>query len=262
MTARSRGRLAGLLLLLGTLAAAAPATAETLIAEVSTRRVAIASNFSGTDLTVYGSVERDAMTVSRARGYDIVVMLVGPRTTVVTRRKDRVLGLWINRDWRTFDAPAFYALASTRPVAELATEAQLDAHQIGIDHLILPEGVPGGVEVLAGAAEFREAFLERRKAAGLYAEYPGAVKLLGPHLFSATLPIPAEVPVGHYRARIMVLSDGSPVAEHVSDVEVTKIGFEQSVTDLATHRGVVYGLASVFIALFTGWLGGVLFRRD
>ena len=259
MIARPRPPLLGLLaLLLG----AVPAAAETLIAEVSTRRVAIASNFTGTDLTIYGTVERDAASVSRVGGYDIAVMLVGPRRTMVTRRKDRVLGVWINRDWRTYDAPSFYSVATTRPIADLAPEAQLDAHQIGIDHLILPEGVPGGVEVLAGAAEFRDAFFDRQRKAGLYTEYPGSVRRLGAGLFTTTLPIPAEVPVGRYEARVVVLADGSPVAEHVSPIEVSKIGFEQKTADLAAHGSILYGLVSVLIALVTGWLGGVLFRRD
>ncbi len=248
-----------LALLLG---AAAPAAAETLIAAVSTHRVAVTSNFAGTDLTIYGTVERDATTVSRASGYDIAVMLVGPRRTVVTRRKDRVLGLWVNREWRTYDAPSFYAVATTRPIDDLATPKVLDDQQIGVGNLILPEGVPGGVEIMAGAPEFRDAFLAQQRKAGLYAEYPSEVKFLGPHLFTATLPIPAEVPVGRYTARVVLLSDGSPVAEHVSVVEVSKSGFEQQVFDLATQRGVIYGLISVAIALLTGWLGGVLFRRD
>lgn len=259
----SRFRPAALFLAaLGLAGAALPAAAEKLIAEVSTRRVAIASNFSGTDLTVYGAIERDGVTVSRAAGYDIAVMLVGPRRTLVTRRKDRVLGVWVNRDWRTYDAPSFYALATTRPLADLAPPQVLDAQQIGMDNLILPEGIPGGVEVLAGAAEFREAFLAQQRKAGHYVEYPSTVKFLGSQLFSVTLPIPAEVPVGRYTARVVLLSDGSPVAEHVSTVDIAKIGFEQQVTDLAANRGVVYGLVSVLIALTTGWLGGVLFRRD
>jgi uncharacterized protein (TIGR02186 family) len=251
-------------LVLAAILALAPlsARAETLYADISTHRVAISSNFSGTDLTVFGTIERDAGTVSRASGYDVAVMLIGPRRTVVTRRKDRTLGVWVNRDWRTYDAPSFYAVATTRPIAELATDEQLDAQQIGIDHLILPEGVPGGVEVMAGAAEFSNAFSGLERKAGLYAEYPGTVKRLGPQLFSATLPIPAEVPVGRYTTKVVILADGSPVAEHRSELEVTKIGFEQAVTDLAAHRSVVYGIASVLIALMTGWLGGVLFSRD
>ena len=241
---------------------ALPAAAETLIAAVSAHRVAITSNFAGTDLTIYGSVERDGLTVSRASGYDIAVMLVGPRRTVVTRRKDRVLGLWINRDWRTYDAPSFYSVATTRPIETIATPQVLDAHQIGLANLILPEGVPGGVEVMAGAAEFRDAFLALQKKSGHYTEYPSAVKLLGPHLFTVTLPIPADVPVGRYAARVVLISDGAPLAEHVSEVEVSKSGFEQQVADLASQRSIVYGLISVLIALTTGWLGGVLFRRD
>lgn len=244
------------------LAAVVPAAAETLIAAVSSHHVAVTSNFSGTDLTVYGSVERDGFTVSRASGYDIAVMLIGPRRTVVTRRKDRVAGLWVNRDWRTYDAPSFYAVATTRPIVETAPPRVLDAQQIGMENLILPEGIPGGVEILAGAAEFRDAFLAQQRKAGLYAEYPSSVKFLGPHLFAVSLPIPAEVPVGHYTVRVVLLSDGSPVAEHASQIEVAKTGFEQQVFDLATQRGVVYGLLSVLIALTTGWLGGVLFRRD
>lgn len=242
--------------------AARPAAAETLIAATSTTQVAITSNFSGTELTVYGSVERDTTTVSRAGRYDIAVMLVGPRHAVVTRRKDRVLGLWVNRQSRVYDAPSFYTVATTRPIADLATPAQLATHQIGIDQLLLPETVPGGVEVSADAPGFRAAFLDLQRKAGLYSEYPSAVRLLGPHLFSVTLPIPAEVPVGHYIARVLLLADGSPLAEHVSDVVVSKTGFEAQVADLAAHHGVIYGLAAVLIALFTGWIGGVMFRRD
>jgi uncharacterized protein (TIGR02186 family) len=225
-------------------------------------RVAITSNFNGTDITVYGSVERDATTVSRAAGYDIAVTLTGPRRTVVTRRKDRVVGLWINRASRAYDAPSFYAVATTRPIAELAPEPVLDAHQIGVDNLILPEVIPGGVEVMVGSPEFRSAFLAQQRKAGVYAEYPQTVRLLGPHLFSTTLPIPAEVPVGRYVLKVVLLSDGSPVAEHASEIDVAKTGFEQQVFDLATQRGMIYGLISVLIALMTGWLGGVLFRRD
>lgn len=253
----ARPILVGLLLL-----AALPARAETLISAVSPDRVSITSNFAGTELTVYGSVERDAATVSRASGYDVAIMLIGPRRTVVTRRKDRVVGLWINRASRSFDAPSFYALATTRSLADLATPVQLGRQQIGIDHLILPEGGPGGTEAVPAGDEFRTAFLDHQRRAGLYAEYPSAVKWLGTHLFSVTLPIPAEVPVGRYVARVLLISDGNPLAEHLSDVDVSKSGFEQKVADAAQHRSIVYGLASVLIALFTGWLGGALFRRD
>lgn len=257
-------RLAMLLAFAGSLALAASssARAETLVFEPSTRRVEINSNFAGTTLTVYGTVERDAATVGRGGGYDVAVILVGPVRSVVTRRKDRLAGIWINRDSRTYQVPSFYAVATTRPIADMATPAALKVAQVGIDSLILPETVPGGVEVLAGTVSFRDAYLRLQRRGGLYSEYPGGVRKLGQNLWAATLPIPAEVPVGLYKVRTVLFGDGNELADQVSEVEVVKTGFEQQVADLAAHGSAIYGLLSVVVALLTGWLGGVLFRRD
>ncbi len=244
------------------LLAAQPARAERLVFEPSSKSVEINSNFSGTAITVYGTVERDAGTVGRGGEYEIAILLIGPERAVVTRRKDRVAGIWVNRDARTYHAPSFYAVATTRPIAEMASPAVLKTAQVGLDALILPEIVPGGVEVLAGTVSFRDAYLRLRRREGLYAEYPSAVRRLGQNLWSVTLPIPAEVPVGDYKVRTVLFADGAPLAEHISDFRVVKTGFEQEVADLAAHRSVIYGLISVIVSLFTGWLGGVLFRRD
>ena len=247
---------------LGLLAATETAWAETLVFAPSSERVEITSNFAGTTLTVFGTIERDAQSVGRARGWDLAVMLEGPRRAQVARRKDRLLGVWVNRDARTYEAPRFYAVATTRPIAEMASPAVRQASQVGIDALILPETVPGGVEILAGTTSFRDAFLRLQRRSGLYAEYPGGVRRLGLDLYAVTLPIPAEVPVGSYRARVVLFSDGAPLAEQSSSVEIVKTGFEQQVADLAARWPAVYGLISVGIALLTGWLGGLLFRRD
>jgi len=84
------------------LALASPARAERLITTLSTSRVLISSNFTGADVVLFGSVERDAQTVARRGVYDIVVTVTGPRETVVTYRKERVFGVWVNADSRTF----------------------------------------------------------------------------------------------------------------------------------------------------------------
>jgi uncharacterized protein (TIGR02186 family) len=75
------------------LLAATPACAERLISALSTSRVLIASNFTGADVVLFGSVERDAQTVARRGGYDIVVTVTGPRENVVTFRKQRVAAI-------------------------------------------------------------------------------------------------------------------------------------------------------------------------
>jgi uncharacterized protein (TIGR02186 family) len=86
-------------LTLGCLALAAaftalPARAEKLIVSVSNHRVTVTPNYSGEELVLFGSVEKDANTPA-GRTYDLVVTVAGPRADMVTRRKERKFGIWI-----------------------------------------------------------------------------------------------------------------------------------------------------------------------
>lgn len=243
--------------------ALAPARAETLVAAASTSVVKIASNFSGTDITVFGTIERDRATISRAEEYRLAVLVLGPQETVITRRKERRFGIWVNREQRSYlDVPSFYAALTTGPIAGLATAETLKRYQVGLDNLILPEGVAGSGDGPPGDADFRAGFLRLKLRSGLYQELPGTVAFLTPNLFRATVPIPANVPVGRYHVRIVLFQEGVPLAEHTSDLVVSKTGFEQVMYDLASSAPLLYGLGTVLVALLTGWLAGVIFRRD
>ena len=69
------------------LAAQSPAAAERLVISLSTHRVLINQNFTGTELTLFGTVETDAASVGRTGGYAIVATVTGPRESAVTWRK-------------------------------------------------------------------------------------------------------------------------------------------------------------------------------
>ena len=44
--------------------------------------------------------------------------------------------------------------------------------------------------------------------------------------------------------------------------EIVKVGFEQFVATTATQHGFVYGLITAFMALMTGWMASIVFRKD
>jgi uncharacterized protein (TIGR02186 family) len=44
--------------------------------------------------------------------------------------------------------------------------------------------------------------------------------------------------------------------------EIVKVGFEQFVVDAAREHGLLYGLATALMAILTGWIASVVFRRD
>ena len=52
------------------------------------------------------------------------------------------------------------------------------------------------------------------------------------------------------------------VARTNSALEVTKAGFEQYVADAARDHGLLYGFATTLMALLTGWIASVVFKKD
>jgi uncharacterized protein (TIGR02186 family) len=244
-------------------AAATGVRAERLVTSLSNYRVLITSNFTGTDLVLFGSVERDAATVARRGGYDIVATVTGPRQGVVTRRKQRVLGIWVNIESRTFiDAPTYLAVRANRPLAEIASPEMRDKFQVGLDALALSELASTKVAEAAQNDPFRTAFIRLKTNEGLFRERDTAITFLTPNLFRATIPIPANVPIGTYEIDVKLFSDGVIIARDSSAFEIVKVGFEQFVATAAHDHGALYGVATAGMALLIGFFASVVFRRD
>ena len=81
---------------------ARPAAAERLVVSLSNHRVAVTSSFVGEDLVLFGTIEPDQPRTALRPSYNLVVTVTGPRETLRTRRKERVLGIWVNVDSREF----------------------------------------------------------------------------------------------------------------------------------------------------------------
>src|SRR6201993_1467144 len=110
------------LALLAACTVAAPARAERLIVSVSNHRVTVTPNYSGEELVLFGSVEKDAATPPSRTNYDLVVTVIGPRADMVTRRKERKFGIWINTDYREFlQVPSYLSVFSNRPLDAIAS---------------------------------------------------------------------------------------------------------------------------------------------
>ncbi|MCX5478407.1 TIGR02186 family protein [Kaistia geumhonensis] len=239
---------------------ALPARAERLVVAASTDHVRISSSFTGTSLAVFGAIEAEEGSAERAP-YEVVVVVRGPDETLVTRRKDRVAGIWLNRASRVFaDMPSFYAVSASRPLDEIADTATLRRYEIGLDHLDFGPADRG--DDSPEEAAFRAAFVRLKEDAGLYRQTPFGVTFPGVAVFQSSIELPANVPVGTYRVSVFLFRDGAMLTTNGADFSIAKSGFEQFTFTLANTNGLVYGLICVMLALLTGWLAGVLFRRD
>ena len=250
------------LALVGLLVAVGAARAERLIVSLSNHHVMITSNYTGVDLVLFGSVERDAAAAGRRSPYDIVATITGPRQPLRTRRKQRVLGIWVNTASRTFvDPPSYLAVLSSHPLEAITGAENARRLQLGIANVPLPELINNDIGEVSNDP-FRAALVRLMQERGLYGEQPNAVTFLTPMLFRAAFSLPAQVPIGSYNVDVKLFADGNLIAHTDSAFEIVKVGFEQFVVAAAYEHGLLYGLATAVMALITGWIASVVFRRD
>ncbi|WP_292898828.1 MULTISPECIES: TIGR02186 family protein [unclassified Nitratireductor] len=228
---------------------------------LSTDQVSITSDFSGAELTIFGALDNADPLIARQGRYDVIVVLEGPPRPVTVRKKTRVAGMWINTESVIFrDVPASYSMALTRAPQDITAPDGYRQLALGADNLHLQpldaDGDPKTIE------EFTRALRERKEAEGLYSTRPGAVRFLSQSLFRASLRLAPNVAVGTHRARAFLFRNGMFLRETSAQLTIRKAGLEQRLYQFAHQNSMLYGILSVLIAIVTGWLGRLFFRKD
>lgn len=244
-------------------APAAPLPPEIIEADVSARSVAVTANFKGSEVVVFGAVDNSRQLSPEAGTYDVVVAVEGSSAPAVVRRKSNVAGLWINTAAAAFDrAPSYYAVASTRPLDEIAEADVLAKFGIGIGNLQLTAS-PDTISS-TNASELRDyqAALRRLKVKeGLYTHDDYGVTFSGRSLFRSTLALPANVPVGQLVARVYLFREGVMLNRFTTRVGLERTGIERFIFESARSTSWLYGIFTVFLAVMCGLAASLLFGR-
>lgn len=224
--------------------------AQALIADLSSHLIAITTGFTGTEVLLFGAVEEDG---------DVVVVVRGPVDDVAVRRKDRIAGIWVNRGRLDFtDVPSYYAVASSKPLAEIAPPPMLARQGIGLDFLRLTTASETSEAALQ---PYRSALMRIKQLDGLYATRSGRVTFLGKRLFRTTVAFPANVPVGSYLVEVLLVRDGEVVSAQTTPLIIGKVGLGADIYDFAHDQAALHGVVAILIALMAGWIAHLVFRR-
>jgi len=252
MRKRSRWWMAAAMLL-----TASTTNAADLVAGLSTDLIQITSNFTGADIVLFGAIE-PAEELGPQGDQDLFVVIRGPALDMMVRRKQRILGVWVNREQVAFTGlPGYYFLASTRPLDDIASLQTQERFHLGTANLEYATGA-GIAPVEADA--FRAAAIRDRKREGLYWESPTGIEFLSRTLFRARIPVPASVPPGLYNAEVYLFQGGTVVSAQSSPLFIDKTGFERRLYDFAYQRSLAYGISAVLMAIVLGWLASLAFR--
>ncbi len=229
-----------------------------LVPDVSARRIEIRYSFTGAQLLLFGAILYPRGRVPEDTP-DIVVVLRGPVDPILVREKQKIAGIWMNAESARFrSAPAFYAVASSRPVDQLVDERTASIYEIGVRNLQLS---PGSGALPDKTQRFERGLVDLMRRNGLYYENPRGVEITAGVLYRATIGIPSQVPVGTYTAETFLIDDRKVIAVATRDIQIGKSGFERSVSLAARRYEFLYGATAVLVSLVLGWAAAMVFRR-
>ena len=161
------------------------AQAQRLAVDLSSSEVAI-STCSRAELLLFGAMEGNG---------DIVVTVIGPHRDEVVRRKERLMGIWVNGASVTFKGapPTIVSLLPGHFTKSLRRKFSISLKS-ALLKLSCLLGRRGPAEII----EFRKALIRNKKRLRLYSEDIFDIKIVRDLLFRSTIPFPANVPIGDY----------------------------------------------------------------
>lgn len=216
--------------------------------------VAVHSNFRGHAVTLFGSIQTGGN--EGVGPFSVIVLVQGPTADWRVQEKARRFGLVLNSASAAYDrVPTYYAILSSSPLGQIADAGVLSQQRLSFAGLTAELRAEGSDRAYDGQ------FVRLMRRAGHFLQAERGVVMLAPTAFSVRVPIASDATNGPYLARALILSEGKIMAETTTRFTVRTQGFERYVADAARNSPVFYGLATIGLALTTGWLGGVLFRR-
>lgn len=271
-----------IILVIVVLRAGAASAADFLAADLSNNVVKVSSNFTGTEVILFGAfLQTKGRSFGPISGSDVIVVVRGPPERVTVRRKERFGVIWMNMNAVTFtSAPSFYFVASTIPLDALDSESFLNEHQIGLKHIAFESTSSIAPNQLV---PFRDALIEKRERYSeaftgqipLYTQIVDAptcrsnptdgcfFRFSNSALFNAHLPIPANIPIGKLEISLYFVRDGRPVPNVVRTwvLDVSRSGIDGWLYKHAVANPILYGLGAILLAVTAGLTATLIARK-
>ena len=184
--------------------------------------------------------------------------MIGPTQNRVARQMTHNLGIWLNTDQVTFpDFPSYFHVLSSGRLSDITNLTTLTAEKILPEAHTLMNNDAGWWKTAVFGRELVRLMTEQ----GLFGVDENAINFPTENFYSARLTLPSNAPPGPYLALTYVFQNGEVIARKSEGFAVRKIGFERFLAIASTQQPFAYGVVCVLLALFTGWAGGVIFRR-
>ena len=230
------------------------AQSNALVADLSKSNISINTDFNGASLLLFGSI-------AGQEGDDIIVIISGPSSEVITRKKSKITGIWVNSKsikWK--NVPSFYQIFTTNPLSEIASRDVLRALAVGTEYLDLKYEMSENIETYP-YSEWVGALERNMRSASLWNTNEKTIQVIRGALFRTQVALPANITTGDYQVRIIHFRNGRFIAEDITAIAVKKAGVSAIIYRLAHEYSIFYGIFAVAFAVFAGWLAAAIFPK-
>lgn len=225
-----------------------------LVSKLTRDHVDISARYTGDQITLFGAMSTPGQ---------IVVKVRSPDQTVALEKKGRVGPFWLSQGKHDIKGtPGLYYLLSSAPIDSLLPASVRDAHGLSLSDAL------GGMRVVApaGAAvpaspQIKAAVLRLQQAHHYYVADPKAVQVLGGRLYSTTIHLPAQLPLGKYAVDIYLVRNGRVVDTQHRTIAVNEVHTEQWISGVANNRPWLFGIAFTLSMMLLGLVLGVVLGR-
>jgi uncharacterized protein (TIGR02186 family) len=205
-------------------------------------KVGVTTAFTGAKEFLFGST---------AQPGDIVVRVTSVNGPAALSRKEQVGPFWLNGgELHLADAPQLVYLLSNRPLADIASRAELKQYGLTFRSNLAP--IPADANFAPAGAHLRTVFAQLKEKDGLYRKISDDVRIHDGTLFSATIPLPAAAPIGTYQVDTFEFRDGKMIAQQSGSFRVREVGFERWVSTAAAHDAGPFGVLFTMLAITLG----------
>lgn len=209
--------------------------------------------YDGSEILIYGAVD-----MPNGEDPDLVIKVIGPSSNYTVHKKIRNFGIWMNGPSMTFrNVPSFLATFSDAPLDTMILPTEKRRYNIGFEQAVPLRGIGTDVD---DPKTFADAFIRLQKRDRKYVLDEDGIKVSGKLLFSARIPLAANIVEGEYDVEIYLLGRGRVLTFVTSKLPVVKTGLERWLYDMSQERGFLYGCLAIFLAISVAFLMSQIVR--
>ncbi len=225
-----------------------------IVSNIDKREIELTTRFDGSKILVFGALTETNNDPT------LVIELVGPKQDMTIRKKSKVWGIWVKKDYAKFKkVPSFYQINSTNLISDKRQE--ITNRKLEKYFFSKLKNAETTSQKKVDKKEYFSELIRLNKEKNNIRLFETKISILQEKLFFSTIELPQKIFPGEYKVIISTLDENNEVINSSSEiVKVSKTGIQKFLSFNAANNSTLYGIFSVMLALFLGFSAAQIFR--